>query len=169
LRSAFRCFVVGNALALVFLFGAADAAVDYPGVYRGDQCGKVYSAFGIKWSVSWNGAKACVEQGYLAPGLFFNITPVAYDAQKNGHSALNDWRVLQLQGLTWRLYKRGTCIISTGYGWSKVCDEEKITRLANASRVAIQIRACNYEAPTAQRVDCSGYITRSNRAWSQIP
>ena len=153
------------ALTVGLGFAALLAPTALTAVYRGNQCGNVYSGSHQYWYVDQAGSEACIDRGYVAEHRYFYMTPLAFDYAKNTHSALNEWRVYQAVEGAWRFYKSGSCLITRGYGWSNVCPQVLIQRLNGATRVLIQIQSCNYDSDIQKRHDCSGYVNSKNAVW----
>jgi hypothetical protein len=151
--------MVGVALAAVF----ATAAV--PAVYQGNMCGRVYASNDPHWWVDQVGSEACIDRGAVSAGRYFYMTPLAFDYARNGHGALNDWRVMQYYNGGWRNYKASSCYVSAGAGYSNVCGQILVQRVSGATRVALLIQSCNYDSDVGVRRDCSGYQVKVNNAW----
>ena len=171
-----RRFAARVALAVAGCVGlvVTIAPVASAETYRGNMCGNVYSS-GPSWYVdNGYGSEACVDRGTYAVGKYFYMTPSAYDYKANAKSALNDWKVLQYYDGGWRLSQSGTCVASAGSGYSEVCAQRLISRKKNssgqyiASRVALQMRSCNYDSGARVRSACTRWVTSFNVRWSTL-
>src|SRR5688572_9202427 len=171
-----KIVVLAALVALLALVTRADAVVEQE--VRWDLCLK--QARVVIGVASHGGAKACVR--ISTPGVrgqFFSMSARVYDSQKNGHSALNDWKVSQTHQNPYAVVtlksQMGSCVVSRGVGWSNTCPPTYITRHSSpykhqkAESFTVWVRACDYESPTRERVSCGPYTDVYGRMWVEFP